>query len=164
MTVLEQQNLISITFVKTTVKKIIQNQYIQQWKADIMLSEKCSMYKCYKQNFSCEKYLALLPDKLRYFVTKFRICNTKLPIEKGRYDNTPIHMRHCTLCNNNTVGDEYHFLLDCPALTDARIKYLPKYYQYHINMIKFNDIMSTDSNKLLFRLAKFLACTLALLK
>jgi hypothetical protein len=111
MTVLEQQNLISITFVKTVVKKIIQNQYIQQWKADIMLSEKCCMYKC----------LSLLLDKLRYFVTKFRICNTKLPIEKGRYDNTPTHLRNCTLCNNNTVGDEYHFLLDCPALTDARI-------------------------------------------
>ena len=38
---------------------------------------------------------------------KFRTCNHKLPIEVGRYTNTPRINRICHFCNNNTLCDEF---------------------------------------------------------
>ena len=53
-------------------------------------------------------------------MTKFRICNTELPIEKGRYQNLPRYLRYCCLCNKQIVGDENHLLLECDAIKDFR--------------------------------------------
>ena len=70
--------------------------------------------------------MSVLPAKFRYLLTKLRVCNTKLPIEQGRYKNIPRHLRHCNLCNSNTIGDEFHFLLECPILNDLRKLHLPR--------------------------------------
>ena len=68
-------------------------------------------------------------------MTQFRICNTRLPIEQGRYDNIPRYHRYCRLCNAQTVGDAFHLLLVCEALSDIRKLYLARYYLYHTNMV-----------------------------
>ena len=68
-------------------------------------------------------------------------------------------MRYCKLCNNHVVGYE------CSALVivDLKKKKIPRYYLHHCNMMKFNDIMSTVSTKLLFRISKCIVHTLPLL-
>ena len=164
MTVLEKNNMINVQFVKTAVKNIIHDQYIQKWRADINASEKCCLYKHFKLDFKCEKYLTVLPSKLRIALCKFRIANTKLPIEEGRYSNVPRHLRYCKLCNSNVIGDEFHLLLQCPATSYIRKMYLPKYYSKHINMVKFVHIMSTKSRKLLVKIARFLVSAFEMLK
>ena len=80
MSMVEKQTVISINYLKKLVKLNVRDQFTQQRKVDVMASDKCFLYK-YKN------YLTILPDKFRYAVTKFRICNTKLSIEQGRYNN-----------------------------------------------------------------------------
>ena len=43
-------------------------------------------------------------------ITKIRISNSNLNIEKGRYLNTPAEDRICKLCNSG-VEDEFHFTI-----------------------------------------------------
>ena len=42
--------------------------------------------------------------------TQFRLGNTKLPAETGRWVNIDRNERYCTLCNRNEIGDEFHLL------------------------------------------------------
>ena len=43
---------------------------------------------------------------------KFRLSNRLLPVETGRWENTPLEDRKCTLCliAKNDIGDEFHYL------------------------------------------------------
>jgi hypothetical protein len=34
----------------------------------------------------------------------------------------------CTHCNKNELGDEFHYILDCPFFEQYRNIYIPKYY------------------------------------
>jgi hypothetical protein len=45
---------------------------------------------------------------------KFRTTNHKLPIEHGRWNNIPHENRKCNLCNLEEIGDEFHYISNCP--------------------------------------------------
>jgi len=49
------------------------------------------------------------------FLTEvFRIISRDwLPVETGRWTNIARIERFCAICNNNCIGDEYHFILEC---------------------------------------------------
>ena len=57
---------------------------------------------------------------------RFRTANHKLPIEIGRWNNTNRNNRICTHCNKNELGDEFHYILDCPCFEQVRNIYIPK--------------------------------------
>ena len=52
--------------------------------------------------------------------TQFRMGNTKLPIEKGRWFNIDRNERYRALCNRNEIEDECHLLFQCDTLRDQR--------------------------------------------
>ncbi len=164
MSDLEKASILNINYVKEMFKRNLKDQFIQKWRMNLNNTEMCCLYTNFKVNFECEEYLSKLPNKLRILFTKFRICNTKLPIEKGRYQNIPRFHRFCNLCNEQIIGDEFHFILECKALADIRKLYIPIYYYKYPNMIKFIEILSTNHTKLLFKISKFLQCTLIFLK
>ena len=60
--------------------------------------------------------------------------------EKGRWENIVRSNRHCTLCNLNLLGDEYHYILECTYFTEKHKLYLPKYYLKHVNVFKFQKV------------------------
>jgi len=41
------------------------------------------------------------------------IINHKLPIENGRFENIDRFSGVHTLCNSNSLGDEFNYLFDC---------------------------------------------------
>ena len=82
----------------------------------------------------------LLGEYNRKLLCKFRAVNHKLPIEVGH----PRFTRNCDKCNMEELGDEFHFLLKCPTLSDLRETYLPIYCQNRPNINKFQSIMSSD--------------------
>ena len=49
---------------------------------------------------------------------KFRTTNHKLPIEHGRWNtiisNIQRKNRKCNLCNLEEIGDEFHYISNCP--------------------------------------------------
>ena len=43
-------------------------------------------------------------------------------IETGRYNNTPLDNRKCTICNTYVLEDEFHFIMSCPNYINLRAK------------------------------------------
>jgi hypothetical protein len=56
----------------------------------------------------------------KYTLCKFRTTNHKLPIETGRWNNIDRVNRICTKCNNITIGDEYHYIIECEHFSNFR--------------------------------------------
>ncbi len=138
-----------------SVRRTLQDHFIQDWQSKIQGSEKCLNYRIFKHTFSCEDYLLMLPHNLRHALCRLRTVNHKLPIERGRYSNLPRYRRTCNLCDKNLLGDEYHFLLECDMLKDLRKKYLPKVYCQRPNTYKLDSLLNGNKS-LLLRLSRFI--------
>ncbi len=87
---------------------------------------KVTMYNLFKDNTNVEGYFKCLPQSLYFNLVRFRTANHKLPIETGRWLGIPHSERKCTLCNNNDLGDEFHYLLVCPHFSDKREFYIKR--------------------------------------
>ena len=78
---------------------------------------KLCTYSLFKTDIGCEKYLHEITNmKIRQSLTKFRLSNNTLNIEKLRHTTpiTPKEQRFCPFCPND-VEDEVHFLIQCPT-------------------------------------------------
>ena len=64
-----------------------------------------------------------LTRRQRSLVVKLKIGILALGIEKGRFTNVPLENRLCLICDDNLLDNEYHFVLYCEALKDARSKF-----------------------------------------
>jgi hypothetical protein len=84
-----------------------------------------------------EVYFDILDNKNVVELCRFRTANHKLPIEIGRWNNTNRYNRMCTHCNKNKLGDEFHYILDCPFFEQDRNIYIPKYYYSRTNVLKY---------------------------
>lgn len=89
-------------------------------------------------NFEFEQYFDM-PENLRNILVKFRTCNHRLPIEKGRWENVERNNRICNLCNNSSIGDEFHFLLECSYFDHLRKKFIDKNLYLHPNTFKMQN-------------------------
>ena len=107
----------------------------------------------YKKELKFEKYLILLPAHLRNSFIHFRTLNHKLPIEKGRHLDIPRAERKCELCNR--IGDEFHFLFECPNFRLDRKHFLNKSFQSTVNADNYCKLFSTTNLKTLCKLANF---------
>jgi len=104
-----------------------------------------------------EKYLDLLPFKLRTNLSRLRLCSIKLAIETGRYsrNRTDRNQRVCKLCNHGDIEDEYHFVLICPAFEHIRKIYLKQYYYVRPSVFKFTELLQNDCKKEIINLARY---------
>ncbi len=85
---------------------------------------KLRTYALFKKEIGYEKYLDEIKNiNIRQSLTKFRLSNNLLNIEKGRHTTpkTPKDQRFCPFCPK-IVEDEIHFLLECPVYQTPRIK------------------------------------------
>ena len=133
------------------------DQYIQNWFGCSTLSSKYMMNFSFKSTFSFEKYLTVLPKKLAINIFRFRTGNHRLPIETGRWDGTDLHDRKCTQCHLNEVVDEFQYLFVCPQYQNIRKQLLSKYYINRPNMIKFGQLLSSNSENILKNLSKLIS-------
>ena len=151
--------MISTECLKQRVQTVLQDQFQQNWSEDMKNCNKCMLYKHYKTELCIEDYLLSLNTFNRKWIIKFRLCNHKLSIEKGRYSNIDRFRRYCDLCDSESLGDEYHLLMECKNehVKKFRCKYLTPYVT-NINMYTFCSIMknvSTDKN-LALKVSQFL--------
>ena len=63
-------------------------------------------------------------SKLRALV-QFRLGSRTLPIEQGHLARPaiPRHLRRCTVCDTQAVGNELHCVFDCPHFSDIRAQF-----------------------------------------
>ena len=67
-----------------------------------------------------EKYLISIQNTSdRIALTRFRLSNHDLMIEKGRHQNLIIFDRICPFCPGN-IENEFHFLIKCPIYENLR--------------------------------------------
>ena len=145
-------------WLKNYVKQNLKDQFLQRWKSDVENSSKSLCYRIYKTNFGYEKYLDLLNNKDRQILCKFRICNHRFPIETGRWERVPREDRTCTLCNNNQIGDEFHYLMECKMFCVERKQYLGNYFCKNVNVLKFETLLNSHNTRKLRNICKFLEC------
>lgn len=76
-------------------------------------------------------------------------------LEIGRWNNTPREDRKCGLCKANQIGNEFHYVLECSALSHVRKKLFSDYYLKNPNTLKFRTLMSLSNHVILMKM-----CTL----
>ena len=88
-----------------------------------------------------QRAMSFLPCPVPYFeiampisrlLMQFRMGCHALPIEQTRLARPaiPRHLRRCTLCKTRALGDERHFLCDCPHFAHIRRRFCTL-YQIH---------------------------------
>ena len=84
----------------------------QSWVNDINQSSSLLFYTDFKGEMMYERYLDILPYKLRTVISQLRLAAHQLRIVTGRYSQNRIDcsLRLCTLCNYSHIEDEYHFI------------------------------------------------------
>ena len=148
----QAQTFPNVVWLKKAVRLRLQDQFIQQWQTEVFNSDKCILYRAYKEVFGFEDYLNL-PTELRVPLCKLRMSNHKLAVERGRYRDIPRNERVCDLCDANTLGDEFHFLLKCSKFENIRKYYIPRKYWRRPNIISFCNLLNCKLLKV--KLAKF---------
>ena len=113
-------------WIKASVERRLVDIHKQNLSSTIFDNSQTKTYRIFKQslNSDIENYLIELPKKDRIILCRFRCSNHQLPIVSGRYTNTPRNMRICSLCDMNTLGDEFHYLFECPVFDKDRQLYL----------------------------------------
>lgn len=81
---------------------------------------KLRTYSLFKTSLGYEQYLS----EIRYIeectaLTKLRLSNHQLMIEKGRHLGIESKFRFCSFCPNH-VEDEKHFLMECKPFSNLR--------------------------------------------
>ena len=81
-------------------------------------------YRLLKQSWGIEDYLLTTIDvKDRSALTKLRLSNHNLSIEKGRHQNLQLNDRTCPFCPEQ-IENELHFLIKCPTYENLRKRLL----------------------------------------
>ncbi len=151
----QSQSIVSTEHFHNIVKARIKDQYMQSWSNDVISSRKCFNYRLFKHSFQYESYLTELPTNLSLSLCHFRCCNHKLPIEKGRFSNIPRDERICNLCRHNTLlGDEYHYIFQCPFFNEDRSKYLSQEFVIP-TVFNFENLFQNTDRHILLNLAIF---------
>jgi hypothetical protein len=103
-----------------------------------------------------EDYFNLLEHSKAIDFCRFRTTNHKLPIEQGRWDNIDRNNRICFLCNSD-IGDEFHYNLQCQFFKPSQKLLLSKYYNNHLNVLKFRNLITSKNNTVqVTKLCKFI--------
>ena len=144
---------VNVLWLKHTVKRILCDQYLQQWNSENNSSRGIN-YRMFKHDFKLENYLLKLSTKNARILCKFKTGNVKLPIETGRWFNIERDDRICHLCNSD-VGDEFHYIFNCTSLSAERNEYIPIIQIEQVHFL-FSIYSLPKNNSLLCKLCKYL--------
>ena len=97
-----------------------------------------------------------MSPKMRKTLIDFRLCNNKLPIETDRWANINQNLRKCNLCNSGTVGDEFHYVMECCFFDFDRKIFLPHINKKTVNCITYSNAVYDTNIRGLRRLCDFL--------
>ena len=150
------QTFVDPNWLRLTIIRNLQDQFEQYWHSLLDNASKAINYRLFKDYFGMEVYFDILDNKNVVELCRFRTANHKLPIEIGRWNNTNRNNRICTHCNKNELGDEFHYILDCPFFEQVRNIYIPKYYYSRPNVLKYKLLLSSKKKSELIKLSKFI--------
>ena len=130
--------------------------YLTHWRETTQNQSKMECYLALNREYRLAEYLSTVKDpKLRKALTRYRLSDHSLAIEKGRHRRTPLPRedRLCTHCTENVVETELHFLTTCPLYQDIRDTYFPQFTQTQSEFVNM-----TNDEKLPFLLGERQEC------
>jgi hypothetical protein len=136
---------------KKVCKEALHLREEQNWKTELEASPKLDTYRIFKKKLVMEPYLQQKEFDLRarlkrWGLARIRTGSNELQVDKGRQTRprVPRSERVCLVCNNGTVEDEAHFLLQCEAYAEPR-----NALQESIANIpgRFTDVELSSANK-----------------
>ena len=142
-------------WVKNSVERRLLDIHTQDLSTAIFDNSHSITYRIFKQITHFEKYLIDLPKRERIILCRFRCSNHHLPIVSGRYSNTPRSMRLCNICNLHSLGDEFHYLFECPFFANDRKLFLNKYFIRRPNTFKMEKLFNSTNPQTRVNLVKF---------
>ena len=77
--------------------------------------------------------------KIGLLFYRFRTSNYWLPIEVGRWTNVERHNRLCQSCE---IGDEFHYVLQCPNFVTERKIIIPKILFNRPSALKLSSLFN----------------------
>ena len=99
------------------------------------MSTKAASFNKFKNSIALEKHLDLNFNlKHKIALSRFRLSNHPLMIEKGRHLRIDKNERKCYFCKDK-IEDEEHFLINCPLYSPSRL-ILEKVCMEHCNRYK----------------------------
>ena len=117
---LEKFDSIEYCDLQICYEKLKSNE-TEKWNVRRTSKPKLRYYNMFKSDLEIEDYLFFkVPKMHRSLLAQFRAGILPLSIEVGRYRNIPLEERLCTLCDDNVVEDEIHFLCSCKLYKEAR--------------------------------------------
>jgi hypothetical protein len=108
-------------YIKSTLKFYSEN-LINNKLSKLDQKSKLYLFSNLKQKLSVESYLSISNFEYRKLITKLRISEHNLLIEKGRHSNIPREQRLCSHCK--CIDDEKHFLVHCTINSELRSSFL----------------------------------------
>ena len=155
-------NITSVNKVwfKSTIKQKLNDSYINKWSASVFNSSTCLNYRAMTEHKQLQPYLLNLPSQYMYAMCKFKCANHRMPIVSGRYSGISVDDRKCELCDlddhYNGIGDEFHYLFNCPFFREDRPKYIKRYYYSSPNTYKMTQLFNYVSDTEMLALAKLI--------
>jgi RNAse (barnase) inhibitor barstar len=121
------------------------------------IHQKTLFYRCFKETFEFEKkYLEILDHKYLFDFFKLRTSNQKFPIECGRWQNIKRNRRLWKLCQNQEIGDEFHYIMECPFFKYKRKLFIKQKYIQNPNMKQLNNLVTSKNRKELTNICKLI--------
>ena len=161
----EHPSLYSTNRVRALCKEKLNLFFQQFWKNELRTADKDSIrnrklrsYKLFKYEFKMEPYTtSQMPFSLKKVLSKFRCSDHDLHIEKGRHKGLPVEERLCTMCKDNCIEDETHFLTECPAYEELRMPLLRLANVESLPPnLQFVQLLTSKSEPVIYALSKFL--------
>ena len=104
---------------------LLHEKACNNWSIETHRKPKLRTYVTFKNTFEIEPYvISFMNRKCRSYLAQFRAGILPLEIEIGRWQNKPLDMRICKLCDRNDVEDESHFILKCPFFFNERNSFM----------------------------------------
>ena len=143
------------------IHKRLHKAMIDQFNSDALSSirnpeSKLRTYGLFKLEMGRELYLSEIKNiKIRTQLTKLRISDHNLMIEKGRHKGVHKNLRFCSFCQG-TVEDELHFLINCPIYKYLRIPVMNSLSIENIEATPIKEVFNTLMTKSTIEVAKFI--------
>jgi hypothetical protein len=116
--------------VLNSVSEALAQQVNDEWHTTVNREQairgqgrnKLRLYRqCKLEYGTTEPYVHMIMSRShRSALAKFRCGVAPINIELGRYTGTPVDQRLCIVCNLQSVEDEIHTLVECPAYDNIR--------------------------------------------
>ena len=129
----------------------------QDWSSRLNNSSRARFYRAVKPGLGQGKYLEIVNvPSHRKALTKLLTSSHRLRCETGRWERpvVPYENRMCLVCLDK-IGDEFHFLLECPRHQSLRSRLIGRYYWNRPSMLKLQQLLNSTCTNVIRAVAKF---------